>query len=215
MKTRRFTVALAVVTSVAFAGCKAKTEDSKGNYKSAIDTYYASKPECLWAQPLKLPVQVDASDTSKTMGFDALVDQGMLQRTTDEKKRFLIGSKQVTNYDLSDKGRSAWTADQQMPGFGNFCYGTPVVDTIDSSTATSGQPGATTVVNYHAKMNGVPAWGQATETRNAFPQVQTDLAGPVAASATLTDTDHGWVVTTGPQGSSPAKVTNADGSIVQ
>jgi hypothetical protein len=209
MKTRQIAVALTVV---ALAGCKAKTDDSTGNYTTAINTYYAARPECLWAQPMKLPAQADTSDTSKTMGFDALVDQGLLQRTTDEKKRFLIGSKQVTNYDLSEKGRSAWTADQQTPGFGNFCYGTPVVASIDSSTASNAQPGATTVVNYHLKMSGVPAWAQAAETKNAFPQVQTDLSGPVAASATLTDTDHGWVVTQGP---AAPKVTNADSTIVQ
>ena len=38
---------------------------------------------------------------------DALVDQGMLVRTTAEKKVLIIASKQVNNYDLSDKGRAA------------------------------------------------------------------------------------------------------------
>jgi hypothetical protein len=209
MKT---TQVVAIVAVALLAGCKAKTDDSTGNYSKAIDTYYASKPACLWAEPKKFPVQADTSDTSKTSGYDALVDQGLLQRTTGEKKVFIVASKEVTNYDLSDKGRGAWTADPQQPGFGNFCFGTPSVSTIDSSSATNAQPGATTIVNYHAKLSGVPGWAQAAETQNAFPQVKTALSGPYPASATLTDTDHGWVVTKGPAGS---QATSPDGSIVQ
>jgi len=196
-------------------GCKAKTDDSTRNYTKAIDTYYASRPACLWGQSQKLPVQVDSSDASKTQPYDALVDQGLLQRTTDEKKRFLIGSKQVTNYDLSQQGRSSWTPDQQQPGFGNFCYGTFSVTTIDSSTATNAQPGSTTVVAYHAKLGGVPSWATAQETQTAYPQVASEVAGPVAGSATLTDTDHGWTVTSGPKVSGFPSAANADGSIVQ
>jgi hypothetical protein len=208
-------VGIALAVGVGLLGCKAKTVDSTANYKAAIDAYYASRPACIWAQPRKLPVQVDSSDTSKTSGYDALVDQGLLQRTTDEKKRFLIGSKQVTNYDLSQQGRGAWTPDQQQPGFGNFCYGTFSVATIDNSTATNAQPGSTTTVAYHAKLSGVPGWATAQETRTAFPQVASELAGPVAGSATLTDTTNGWTVTSGPQASGRGPVTNADGSIVQ
>jgi hypothetical protein len=205
--------------TVLLAGCK-KTEDSTANYTKAINAYYASRPACVWATALKLPAQVTTSDTSQTQGFDALVDQGLLQRTTAEKKRFLIGSKQVTNYDLTDKGRGAWTADTQQPGFGNFCYGTRTVATIDSATPTTAQPGTTTVVSYHAKVSGVPAWASAPETESAFPQIATDLSGPVAGSATLKDTDNGWVVTSGPAVSGyPAAThgpaTAADGSIVQ
>jgi len=196
-------------------GCKARTDDSTSNYTRAINTYYASRPACLWAQSQKLPVQVDTSDTSKTSGFDALVDQGLLQRTTDEKKRFLIGSKQVTNYDLSQQGRTAWTPDQQQPGFGNFCYGTFSVTTVDSATATNAQPGSATTVTYHAKLSGVPAWASAPETQNAYPQVASEVAGPVAGSATLTDTANGWTVTSGPAVNARPPVTNADGSIVQ
>ena len=214
MKYLRNTIVGCVVAMVATVGCK-KIDDSTSNYTKAINTYYASRPECLWSQTHKLPVQVNTSDDSKTMGYDALVDQGLLQRTTGEKKVFILGSKEVTNYDLSEKGRSAWTADQTQPGFGNFCYGTPSVASIDSSTANNGQPGSTTVVTYHAKMSGVPEWAQAAETKNAFPQVMADLSGPVAATATLTDTNNGWAVTTGPKGSSHAAATGADGSIVQ
>ena len=193
------------------AGCN-KTDDSTANYTKAVNAYYASRPACLWSTPKKLPAQAETSDAGETSGYDALVDQGLLQRTTAEKKRILIGSKTVTNYDLSDKGRSAWTADTQQPGFGNFCYGTRTVATIDGAAPTTGQPGATTVVSFHTKISGAPAWASAPETKTAFPQVAADLAGPAAGSATLMDTTEGWVVKSGP-GRNPA--TAADGSIVQ
>ncbi len=152
-------------------------------------------------------MQVTTSDTDKTTGYDALVDQGLLQRTTAEKKVFIIASKQVTNYDLTDKGRSAWTADTSQPGFGNFCYGTPKVSSIDNATPASSQPGATTVVNFHYSLSGTPGWATAAETQTAFPQVRTNVTGPLTGVATLIDTSNGWSVTGAPQG--PASATPA------
>ncbi len=199
-------------TTLTIAGCK-KTADNTLNYKSAINTYYASSPACLWSSPVKFPVQADTSDTIKTSGYDALVDQGLLARTTAEKKVFIIASKQVTNYDLSDKGRAAWTADQQQPGYGNFCYGSRTVQSLDASTPNDGTPGSTTTVNYHVGVTGAPAWATAAETQNAFPSVKDDLT-PVAATATLTDTTNGWSVTQGP-GRAHAGASASDGKVVQ
>ena len=204
---------IAAITTLALAGCK-KTADNTMNYKSAINSYYAASPACLCANPVKFPVQADTSDTTKTSGYDALVDQGLLMRTTAEKKVFIIASKQVTNYDLSDKGRSAWTADQQQPGFGNFCYGTRTVQSIDAATPTTDQPGAVTTVNYHVGLSSPPAWASAAETQNAFPQVKTDLTAPVAATATLTNTTGGWSVTSGP-GRVHVGASSADGKVVE
>ncbi len=214
MKLTGSTLICIAASTLAVAGCK-QTADNKPNFTRAINTYYASRPACLWADPVKFPVQADTSDTAKTSGYDALVDQGLLVRTTAEKKVFILGSKQVTNYDLSDKGRSAWTADQQQPGFGNFCYGARSVSSIDSYTPTNDQPGATTTVSYHAGISGAPGWASAAETQNAFPQVRADLSGPTAASATLTDTSSGWSVTRGPDGGLHHSTSAADGTIVQ
>ena len=110
------------VAAMAAIGCNKKA-DNTSNFTSAINTYYAAHPSCLWSDPIKFPLQVATSDTTKTAPYDALVDQGLLSRTSVEKKRLIILSQQANNYDLSDKGRSVWTADQTQPGFGNFCYG--------------------------------------------------------------------------------------------
>ena len=206
------TAALCGAVLAIAAGCNKKADNSI-NYTSAINTYYSAHPSCLFSQPQQFPTQVTTSDTTKTAPFDALVDQGLLMRTTAEKKVFIIASKQVTNYDLSDKGRSAWTADTAQPGFGNFCYGQRKVSTIDSSTPTSSDVGATTQIAYHYSLSDAPAWASAAETKTAFPQAASDLSGPQAATATLTNTANGWQVTTAPDGKTPAR--SADGKIVE
>jgi hypothetical protein len=192
------------------AGCN-KKDDNTINFTSAINTYYDAHPACLWSNPVKFPVQADTSNSSQTSGYDALVDQGLLVRTTAEKKRFIIASKQVNNYDLSDKGRSAWTPDVNQPGFGNFCYGHRRVTTIDSATPTTSAVGAATQIAYHYALSDPPAWAAAPETQTAYPQLRSDLASPQAGQATLTNTSSGWQVAA----AKPSRSSNADGQIVE
>jgi hypothetical protein len=187
------TLALCGVAILLAIGCNKKA-DNTSNFTNAIDSYYSAHPACLWPDPVKFPVQADTSDASKTSGYDALVDQGLLVRTTAEKKRLIISSKQVNNYDLSDNGRSAWTADVNQPGFGNFCYGHRKVSSIDSSTPTTSAAGATTQVTYHYTLPDAPSWASAAETQTAYPQLHADLAGPQTGHATLTNTNNGWQV---------------------
>ena len=200
------------VTALLITGCK-KTDDNKINFTNAINTWYAAHPACIWDEPIKLPVQVATSDTAKTTGYDALVDQELLERTTLEKKVFIVVSKEVNNYDLTDKGRSNWTADITQPGFGNFCYGHRSVATIDSTTPTSNQPGATTQVGYHFSFSGAPSWASDPETQTAFPDVQANLTASQSASATLVNTPSGWIVQAPPP--SHKTITPADGKIVE
>ena len=178
------------------AGCK-KTADNTANYKTAIDNYLGTNRSCLWPSPQRFPAQVNTSDTDKTAGYDALYNQGLLVRTTAEKKKLLgLVNKQVTNYDLSDKGKSAWIASQADPSTGNFCYGHREVTSIDSAQATGDQPGATATVAYHYDFSAVPAWAKDGGLQTAFPDVKQNLAGGTA-TATLVDTSHGWVVRDG------------------
>lgn len=207
MKPFRTKVFLAVPILLATA-CN-KQAPTTPNYGDAINAYYEAHPACLWADEKKFPVQAATSDDDKTQGYDALVDQGLLTRTTSEKK-IIIVSKRENNYDLSDKGRSAWTADPNQPGYGNFCYGHRKVSSIDSNTPTSDQPGATTSVNYHYTLTGVPGWASAAETQTAFPALAA-ANNPQGAIASLTNTSQGWQVTG--RGSNPP--TNPDSKIVQ
>ncbi len=206
--------AFCVMSLMLPAGCSKKS-DNRANFKGAIDTYYAAHPACLWESEIKFPLQVATSDAAKTRPYDALVDQGLLTRTSTEKKKLLVLTEQASNYDLSDKGRSAWTADASQPGFGNFCYGHRKVSAIDASTPTNDQPGATTVVNYHYTFADAPGWATAAETQTAFAQLQTDLSTPQAAQATLSNTSNGWQFASAPDiGHHSAPATAADGKVV-
>ena len=209
---QRAAAVLCAVAMLAAAGCK-KTADNTLNYKSALNTFYDAHPACLWSQTKKFPTQANTSDTDKTSPYDALVDQGLLVRTTEEKKELIILSRQVTNYDLSEQGRSAWAADVSQPGYGNFCYGHWSVSAIDSATPTTDQPGATTQVSYHYALAGTPAWAVAPETQNAFPAIGANMAPHIAGSATLSNTAAGWVVTSA-SGSTRA-ASSTDGKIVE
>jgi hypothetical protein len=189
-----FGVKLVAFAGIAWllTGCN-KTADNKPNFESAINSYYQAHPLCLWPTAQQFPIQVGHSDP-KAAQFDALVDQGLLTRTTSEKKIVII-SKQENNYDISDKGRGAWTTDPSQPGYGNFCYGHRKVSDIDSYTPTDSQSGATTTVQYHYLLADVLAWASAAETQTAYPNVQADLSStPKGSSAQMRNTSSGWQV---------------------
>jgi hypothetical protein len=194
---------------LAFTTACNKSAPTAPNYADAINAYYQAHPACLWSDEKKFPVQ-SAPDDAKTEHYDALTDAGLLTRTTSEKKIIII-SKRENNYDLSDQGRAAWTADPNQPGYGNFCYGQRKVASVDSNSPTSNQPGATVTVNYHYTVTGVPGWASAQETQTAFPQLQA-ISTPQPATATLTNTSNGWQVSGGTASNAG---TPADGRMVQ
>jgi hypothetical protein len=194
MKHNQYWAAFLCGVTLLFAGCN-KKDDSKANYQTAINDYYKAHPACLWQETKKFPVQAATSDDAKTEGFDALTDAGLLTRTTGEKKVFIIASKQVNNYDLSDQGRSAWTPDTTQPGYGNFCYGHRSVDSIDSFTAgVNGSGLQTAQVNYHYDIADVPGWAKSPEVKTAFPSVSASLAQSQAGQDSLVMNGTAWQV---------------------
>ena len=174
------------------AGCHTNTVDQAA-FKSAINDYYSGKQECVWSTPIKFPAQADTSKDEQTQGFDALVDAGLLTRKTAEKSRFLIGSKQVNDYDLSDKGRSTWKPDQSQPGYGNFCFGHLVVSTVDNY-APPNADATRYIVNYHYGLDGVPDWANSAEMKTAFPKIATEESSQRSGTANLVKGDKGWMV---------------------
>src|SRR6185437_12624210 len=182
-------VALLAATAI-LAGCHSKTVD-KGHFRSALNNYYSSRPECLFDPEVKLPAQADAGDEDEAKQFDALTDAGLLQRTPEEKKRFLIGSKQVNDYDLTPQGRSHWTANANQPGFGNFCLGSPTVQSIDNFVpAGTNENQYSVTYTYSLK---IPDWASNAELRTAFPTMAQESSGQ-SATATLTRQDDAWQV---------------------
>jgi hypothetical protein len=192
MMTKTILVAASAGLLLFGAGCRTNTVD-KGAFKSAIDSYYSSRPACLWSSPVKFPSQADTNNEEQTKGWDALTDAGILQRSSAEKKRFLIGSKQVNDYDLSDKGRSAWTGDPSEPGYGNFCFGAPQVSSIDSYNPPNDDGATQYTVSYHYGVH-LPDWANSAEMQNAFPRLASLSSSQQMATATLNKSDNGWQV---------------------
>ncbi len=190
-KTLGLTICVVIILA---AGCRKTNMVDKSAFKSAINDYYSTRQVCVWSSPVKFPAQADTSNDEQTKGFDALTDAGMLTRASAEKKRFLIGSKQVNNYDLSDKGRSSWTADPTQPGYGNFCFGHREVTSIDSFTPADNPDATQFTVAYHYDLSGVPDWAKSVEMQTAFPKIAADSSGQQTASATLVKSSNGWQV---------------------
>jgi hypothetical protein len=202
MPTKKIACLAGLALVIAAAGCRKNAVDPSA-FKSALNDYYSAKTVCVWPASVKFPAQADTNNEDQTKGFDALTDAGMLVRTPQEKKRFLIGSKQVNDYDLSDKGRTTWTADPAQPGYGNFCFGHRQVTAIDSFTPPD--PDATQyAVNYHDAVSSVPDWANAAEMKTAFPKIAAATSGQQAAAATLVKSSNGWQVT----GVTPAEGSN-------
>jgi hypothetical protein len=185
--------ALSAATLIA-TGCKSNTVD-KAAFKSAINTYLSARQDCVWSDPIKFPAQADTAKDDQTKGFDALTDAGFLTRKSAEKKRFLVGSKQVNDYDLSDKGRSTWTPDQTQPGYGNFCFGHREVTTIDDFTPNNTSDANHYIVNFHYDVASLAGWASSTEMKTAFSKIAADTSGQQTATATVSKSNDGWQVT--------------------
>jgi hypothetical protein len=177
------------------AGCHSKQAATKSNFKTAIGNFYNAHPECVWASSVQFPVQVDSKSSDQNTQYNALFDAGLLTRTTQQKREFIFGSKQVSVYDLSAKGRSLWSPEQTQPGYGNFCFGHRAVTSIDNfTTSTNGSGDAIANVDYHWTLTGTQGWSQTTEMQTAFPTIQADKSGAQVAQATLVNSSDGWQV---------------------
>ena len=182
-----------LVISAAWAtGCKKQIDTAE--FKSAINNSYAGHHECIWPEAIKLPVEADTSKDERTRDYDALTDAGLLVRGTAEKKRFLVGSKQVNQYDLSDKGHASWTADVDHPGYGNFCFGHFNVTAIDSAVPNDPSNPTQYTVNYRYEVVGIPAWASTPETMRTFPKIARDSSIQSATATLIKGTNGGWAV---------------------
>jgi hypothetical protein len=180
-----------VVLALATVGCN-NGSNTDLSYKTAINQHFKAFPVCIWSEPKKFPAQAATSDDSKTEGYDALTQEGLLTRSTAEKKVIII-SKQVNNYDLSDKGRSLWTPDSSQPGYGNFCYGNREVTSIDNSTLGTNGAGAKTVdIAYHYHVVNVAPWASSQEMKTAYPDIASALSSNASDRATLVMTGDHW-----------------------
>ena len=192
----RVALALLLTGLAAWAtGCKKQVD--RGEFESAINKSLAGQHECVWPQPIKLPVQTDPSKDEKIRTYDALTDAGLLVRETIgpvERNRLVVDSKPTNKYNLSDQGRPAWTPDPDRPGYGNFCFGHFNVTAIDKATPNDPSNPTQYVVNYRYEVESIPSWASTPESMRAFPKIAADTSIQSATVTMIKGADGGWAV---------------------
>jgi hypothetical protein len=173
-------------------GCKKEVAHSE--FISAINKSFVGRHECVWPKSVELPAQIDPTKDDNIRAFDALTDAGLLLRGSEEKKRFLVGSKQVNIYDLSDKGHSFWTPDSSQPGYGNFCFGHFNATAIMKATPDNSADPTKYAVDYRYEVEGIPDWVRDPESMRAFPNLAADTSIQSATTNLIKNTNGGWTV---------------------
>ena len=201
---RKLSTPLLLLTALAILPTACKKEIDKTQFKTAINNSYAGKHECVWPEPVKMPAEADPSKDERTRDFDTLTDAGLLARAPEEKKRFLVGSKPVNLYDLSDKGHTAWTPDPKQPGYGNFCFGHFNVTNVVSAVPNDPSNPTQYTVTYQYEVEGIPSWASTPETMRTFPQIGKDTSIQTATTTVVKDSNGGWVVSN-PQPAKPGQ----------
>jgi hypothetical protein len=189
----RIALALVLTGLIACAtGCKKEVD--KAPFKSAINKSYAGRHECVWPQPIKLPVQADPSKDERVRDYEALTAAGLFIRESVEKKHALSTSTQVNKYNLSDKGHSSWTPDPNQPGYGNFCFGHFNVTAIDNAIPNDPSNPTQYKVNYRYEVEGVPDWARTPESMRTFRKIAADTSIQSATVTLVRGSDGGWAV---------------------
>jgi hypothetical protein len=170
------------------SGCQTKA-DRDAAFMTALNTYYGNQDDCLFASPIKFPQTLNRGDENEVKEFDALVDAGLLQREGVEKTRRARHEESGGKYGLSDIGQVDWTADDAHPGYGNFCYGHPQVNTIESYSKVSS---GSYRVSYRDDLM-LPAWAQTPQVEKVFPKIA-KARNVQTATATLERNGSGWQV---------------------
>jgi hypothetical protein len=189
----RIVLALVLTGLFLFAtGCKKQVDHAE--FISAINKSFVGRHECVWPEPIKLPAEVDPSKDDRIRAFEALTDAGLFLRGSEEKKRILVGSKQVNTYDLSDRGHSSWTPEASQPGYGNFCFGHFNATAIDNATPNDSANPTQYTVNYRYEVLGIPGWVSTPESMRAFPKLAADTSIQSATATLSKGTNGDWAV---------------------
>lgn len=183
------------------AGCnKTAAKMNTAPFKTALNAYYQSHPACAFREPMKFPMTISPEGKQPSPAdlqrLNALVDAGLLSKET--KKEWVDHSEgghhirvheDADSYNLTDKGKSAWTAEASG---GNFCYATPQVTSIDHY---SPEPNNTRYgVSYNYSVGSLPSWTRNAKVQAAFPSLAAASSSgqTLTGLATLSKTSSGW-----------------------
>jgi hypothetical protein len=185
-------IALALVLTGLLAcaiGCRKQVDHTE--FISAINQSFTGRHECVWPEPIKLPVEADPSKDDKIRGYDAVTDAGLFIRESVERQR---GATPINKYNLSDKGHPSWTPDPNRPGYGNFCFGHFNVTAIDKATPNDPSNPTQYTVNYRYEVEGMPDWVRTPGSMRAFPKIAADTSIQSATATLVKGANGGWAV---------------------
>jgi hypothetical protein len=187
----RFVLALVACGLLTCAtGCKKAVD--RAPFISAINNSFEGRHECVFPEPIKLPVSADPSTDDRIRAFEALTDAGLFMHVSTEKKSF--NAKQLNTYNLSDKGHSSWTSEADHPGYGNFCFGHFNATAIDKATPNDAANPTQYTVTYQYEVLGIPEWVRTPESMRAFPKLAADTSIQSATATLSKGTDGGWTI---------------------
>jgi hypothetical protein len=194
--TRKGIVSVAMIVAslgivLLIAGCQSKAKRDSA-FTAALDSYYNTRQDCLWSNPINLTLVPDGNDQVTTQDLDALVTAGLLDRVPAAKPHHGRASAHKAEFELSDMGRVNWTADSARSGYGNFCFGHPQVNAIESYQRVPSGSQAQYDVSFRDSI-ALPAWAQLPQVQKAFPKVAEAATGETD-SATLVKNGKSWQV---------------------
>jgi len=162
------------------------------SYKAAINDHYKAFPVCLWSQAKKFPVQAATSDDAKTEEYDALTQEGLLTRTTAEKRVLIIASKQVTTMTCRTRvGLHGHLI--PLSRLRKLLLRHREVTSIDNSTLGTNGSGAKTVdVTYHYQLANVATWGEFAGNENCLSGYCFSLSANPSDQAMLVMSGDHW-----------------------
>jgi len=197
----KFPAAAACAVLILVTGCQKNQPPPpapKAAFKTALDTYYQSHPSCVWNAPQQLPIDLDARhpDPVRKQQLDALRKAGLLDVRIGDKEvpaqdHHPRHRERVLEYNLTDKGKSAWSADAAHPDSGNFCVGSPRVVSIGQAVPAPTRSRYS--VSYRFAVGPLPAWAEKPGVQAAFPTLAAEKAEKqITALGNLSKTAGGW-----------------------
>ncbi len=175
-------VAVATGTLLLLGGCSStQNKPTPENFKSALNTYFANRSECLFPSAPQFPYEVSPSASAKAdqKRMDALMNAELVKRKADESIHVYI-------YSLTPAGERATP---------RFCYGHREVTSIDNFTPPEKVNGfLQTKVDYHYTVTEVAVWARTKEVQNAFPDLAKAIQGNATGQITMANAGAGWQV---------------------
>lgn len=187
-----------VAAMLALASCGSPKDASKGNFQTALQSWFDANPECITINQMPAEVRADAAPKDRA-GYEALTTAGLL---SVERRR--IERPKIMGTDMSYDAliyRPTKTGEQvirksanRLTGGYELCFARRAVVEFTSYTEPADVMGLrASQVRYRYRLEDVAPWAQTATVRSAIPRLATALDAPEGEDkASLILTSEGW-----------------------